>query len=205
MRWRPASSAERISAGGEDSRPAGRNTVILAANSCPEAVCIGNCRLVHDLLSLSYPFLRKPVMKVNPSQDTAASLLGSAISRDKLQLDFQASLDAAKKEHSPPSGKAPDADAMESAMSDALKEIKEYLEKGPVAYMRDQILKQMGLSEEALAQMPPEQRDAIEKTIAERIKEKLLSDSGIDAKSLQARLTTGLSLQEVIAKAQATD
>lgn len=133
-------------------------------------------------------------MKVNPSQETAASLLGTAISRDKLLTDFQASLDVARQnqQHGDKHAAAPDAAAMgaamRSAMDAALKELEDYIAKGPIAHMREKILEELGLSEEDLAKMPPEQRDAIEKTIAARIKEWLLSGSGIAPKNVAAQM-----------------
>jgi TPP-dependent pyruvate/acetoin dehydrogenase alpha subunit len=129
-------------------------------------------------------------MKVNPSHETIASLLSSAISRDKFSTDFQANLDLAKERQQKQSSKTPDAAAMEDAMATALKELQDYIEKGPIAHMRERILEKMGLSEEDLAKMPPEQRDAVEKTIAAKIKEWLLSGSGIDTKSMQAQLAS---------------
>lgn len=129
-------------------------------------------------------------MKVNPSQETAASLLGTAISRDKLLTDFQASLDVARRnqQHDDKPAAAPDAAAMSSAMDAALKELEDYIAKGPIAHMREKILEELGLSEEDLARMPPDQRDAIEKTIAARIKEWLLSGSGIAPKNVAAQM-----------------
>lgn len=127
-------------------------------------------------------------MKVNPSQETAASLLGTAISRDKLLTDFQASLDVARQNQQKRGSKAPDVTAMSQAMNAALKELEDYIAKGPIAHMREKILEEMGLSEEDLAKMPADQREAIEKTIAARIKEMLLADSGINPKNLQAHM-----------------
>lgn len=129
-------------------------------------------------------------MKVNSSQETIASLLSSAISRDKFSTDFQANLDVAKENLKKRDSKAPDATAMNDAMAAALKELEDYIEKGPIAHMRERILEQMGLSEEDLAKMPPEQRDAVEKSIAAKIKEWLLAGSGVDTKSMQAQLAS---------------
>lgn len=128
-------------------------------------------------------------MKVNPNQETASSLLSSAISRDKFQADFQASLDKAKDnlaESRKQQTIAPD--AMQSAMDTARKELEDYIRKGPIAHMREKILEQLGLSEEDLNRMTPEQRDTVEKTIAARMKEMLLAGSGIDTKGIQAQL-----------------
>lgn len=128
-------------------------------------------------------------MKVNPSQDTAASLLSSAISRDKFQADFQASLDLAKENLARNRKQAPvEAEAMQDALATARKEIEEYLRKGPIAHMRERLLEEMGLTEEEVAAMPPEQREVLEKTIAAKMKEILLAGSGIDTKGIQAQL-----------------
>jgi hypothetical protein len=141
-------------------------------------------------------------MKVNPSQETAASLLSSAISRDKFQADFQASLDTAKENLAKNrKQETVQPEAMVDAMAEARKELEEYIEKGPIGYMREKILEQLGLSEEDLAKMSPEQRDAVEKTIAARIKEWLLAGSGVDTKAIQAQLL-GMSLEEALSASQ---
>lgn len=128
-------------------------------------------------------------MKVNPNQETAASLLNAAISRDKFTTDFQSSLDTAKENLAQQQKQqAIESDAMQAAMSAARKELEDYLRKGPIAHMREKILEQLGLSEEDLAKMSPEQRDTVEKTIAARMKEMLLAGSGIDTKGIQAQL-----------------
>lgn len=128
-------------------------------------------------------------MKVNSSHDSAASLLSSAISRDKFQADFQASLDLAKDNLARSKKQTPvEAEAMQDAMATAREEIEEYLRKGPIAHMRERLLEEMGLSEEAVAAMPPEQREVLEKTIAAKIKEILLAGSGVDTRGIQAQL-----------------
>jgi hypothetical protein len=128
-------------------------------------------------------------MKINPSQDTAASLLSSAISRDKFQTDFQASLDTAKENLAGNrKQRSVEPEAMLDAMATARRELEEYIEKGPIAHMREKILEQMGLTEEDIAKMSPEQRETVEKTIAAKMKEWLLAGSGIDTKGIQAQL-----------------
>jgi hypothetical protein len=49
----------------------------------------------------------------------------------------------------------------------------DYMHKTPMQRMREAILDELGLTEEQLAAMPPEKRQAIETTIAERIKQRL--------------------------------
>jgi hypothetical protein len=128
-------------------------------------------------------------MKVNPSQETAASLLSSAISRDKFQADFQTSLDTAKENLAERRKQGTvEPDAMQDALATARRELEEYIRKGPIVHMREKILEQMGLTEDDIAKMSPEQRETVEKTIAARMKEMLLAGSGIDTKGIQAQL-----------------
>ncbi|TLS18253.1 MAG: hypothetical protein FDZ72_09875 [Betaproteobacteria bacterium] len=54
-------------------------------------------------------------------------------------------------------------------------ELDDYLSKSPAEHMRDAVLREMGLTEEDLAAMPPEKREAMEAEIADRIKERLLA------------------------------
>lgn len=44
--------------------------------------------------------------------------------------------------------------------------------KSPIERMREQILEELGLTEDSLAQLPPEERRAIEDQIREKIEEK---------------------------------
>lgn len=66
----------------------------------------------------------------------------------------------------------------EAAHDAAVKALNDYVEKGPVVArieaIREQVLKSMGLSEADLKNLPPEQQQQIEATIAERIKEELM-------------------------------
>lgn len=54
---------------------------------------------------------------------------------------------------------------------------REYMSKTPVEHLRERILEEMGISEEDLARMPPEQRQAVEAEIADRIKERMLDQA----------------------------
>lgn len=56
-------------------------------------------------------------------------------------------------------------------------------QKSPMERMRDQILQSMGLTEESLAQMPPEARRAAEDKIAKMIQEKIKLATGVDKNS----------------------
>lgn len=58
-----------------------------------------------------------------------------------------------------------------STDSDAMKEFKDYMSKSPAERLREQLLKDQGLTEESFKQLPPEQQQAINNQIAERIKE----------------------------------
>lgn len=53
-----------------------------------------------------------------------------------------------------------------------VKAFREYMEMTPAEKIRDSILKEMGLSEEELAAMSPEQQKAVEEEIAERMQER---------------------------------
>ncbi|MFI8479090.1 hypothetical protein ACIGCM_00760 [Pseudomonas sp. NPDC078700] len=56
--------------------------------------------------------------------------------------------------------------------SAALDEFKKYMDMTPAEKMRDSILKELGLTEEELDAMPPEQQTAVEEKIVQRIKER---------------------------------
>jgi pyrroline-5-carboxylate reductase len=82
--------------------------------------------------------------------------------------------------------------AKDKALKDEIATIKEKgfatyvkeLEEEKIKKMREEILSRMGLSEEQLAAMPPEQRSTIEKMIAEEIQERLAVNSAVnDGKS----------------------
>lgn len=79
----------------------------------------------------------------------------------------------------------------------ALAEFRDYLRKTPIEHMRDAILKEMGLSEEELAALPPEKHDAIEAEIGRRIKERLLGqqEGKADDATLAALSNHGSSTQ----------
>lgn len=72
--------------------------------------------------------------------------------------------------------KAEEKVAAAKAERDSLrKELDDYLSKSPMEHMRDAILKEMGLTEEDLAAMPAEKREALESEIAQRMRERLLA------------------------------
>ena len=55
-----------------------------------------------------------------------------------------------------------------------LKELRDYIDKGPIVALREKILKSMNLTEEKLKAMTPDQQNAVEAEIARKIKEYLL-------------------------------
>ena len=55
------------------------------------------------------------------------------------------------------------------------KELSDYLKKSPAQHLRDSVMKELGISEEDLKAMPPEKRQAMEKEIAKRMRERLAS------------------------------
>lgn len=60
--------------------------------------------------------------------------------------------------------------ATESA---AMTEFKDYMSKSPAQRMRDSILRELGITEEDLAALPPEKQLAIGKEIAKRLEDKM--------------------------------
>ena len=52
---------------------------------------------------------------------------------------------------------------------DALAQFMAYMDMSPAEKMRDKVLNEIGMSEEELAALPPEQQELIEKQIAERM------------------------------------
>ena len=123
-------------------------------------------------------------MNVNAIENRTQPLLQSGKEREKSQVTFKAALDAAQ-EKPAENKKAP---AQKSGKT-AAEELAEYLRKTPAQHMRDAILKELGLTEEDLDAMPPEKRKAVEETIAARIKEKLLEQSGVPKNAAQSPAT----------------
>ena len=126
-------------------------------------------------------------MKVNAIKDATQSLVQTLTAREKSQVSFLATLEAAKQnlvqtpEESPPTEPTERKEQISTASiapKTAAEELAEYLRKTPAEHMRDAILKEMGLTEEDLDAMPPEQRAAVEQTIAAKIKELLQAQTG---------------------------
>lgn len=68
--------------------------------------------------------------------------------------------------------KQPPANADTYQPTDTERAFLEYMEKTPAERIRDAILKEMGITEQDLAQMTPEQRQGIEEEIAQRMQDK---------------------------------
>lgn len=87
---------------------------------------------------------------------------------------------------------AAQAAALEEASSlnkSATEKFLEEARKSPIERMREQILKELGLSEEALAALPPEEKRAAEEKIRQMIEEKLRQAAGAgDAPSNNAEM-----------------
>lgn len=64
-------------------------------------------------------------------------------------------------------------EAAHAAHAAAANDLRDYLNKTPAEHLREAVLKDMGLTEEELQAMPPEQRTAMEAEITRRIKERL--------------------------------
>jgi len=65
-------------------------------------------------------------------------------------------------------------EAIQAAYKAVVAELNDYMKKSPAEHMRDAVLKELGLTEADLDAMPPDKRMAMEATINERIREKLL-------------------------------
>jgi len=136
-------------------------------------------------------------MNVTTVQNMAQSLLQSNTSRNKTQVDFKATLAAANQNLSQTGKNTAQEKSTEDTQTTAsytgktaAQELEEYLKKSPAEHMRDAILKEMGLTEDDLAAMPPEKRKAIEDTIAAKIKEKLLEHSDVAKNAANKPLST---------------
>ncbi len=90
--------------------------------------------------------------------------------------DFLATLNTAKKNYS---NKAADpVRESKPVVKTAFQELEEYLRKSEAQRLREKILKQMGLTEDALNAMPPKERASVEAAIAKKVKEYLLAHQG---------------------------
>ena len=111
--------------------------------------------------------------------NSADTQMGSATSSG----GFLDALAAASKNYAPMAAPASGASATANSTASKtqterqqlMKALDDYLQKGPIAMLREKILNKMGLDEDKLKNMPPEQRAKIEESIARQIKEYLLA------------------------------
>jgi hypothetical protein len=82
---------------------------------------------------------------------------------------FMEALNAAKQKHNQA---APPAQPTHTAAYQALLD---YMKESPEQHLRDKIMKDMGLTDQSLAAMPPGQRAAVEDAIAKKIREYMLA------------------------------
>lgn len=73
-------------------------------------------------------------------------------------------------------------DSTQATYDSLVAELHDWLKKSPIEHMREQILKEMGLTEADVAAMPPEKRAAVEEAIAEKIRERLAALNGRQGK-----------------------
>ena len=135
-------------------------------------------------------------MQVNATPSNALSQVASAASRANNTSDFQAALDAAQQTLAATGGSVSEVAAPRKTAGE---ELAEYQSKSLAERIRDAILKEMGVTEEDLDAMPPEQRAAVEDEIAERIEARLLAEDG----SAQNSVNPGASLLSLLKQQQA--
>lgn len=145
-------------------------------------------------------------MNVTELKNTLQSATQSNTSRHRNAVAFKASLEAAGQSLAQTSQEAAhDSSTQDTQASQAqspitaAQELEEYLKKTPAQHMRDAILKEMGLTEDDLAAMPPAKRQAIEDTIAAKIKEKLLDHNELVKNQTPSPLTTQALLMKSMA------
>ena len=146
-------------------------------------------------------------MQINATQGLIRSAVNSVRRGGDGQGDFQSRLSAAgqaleQNADGVTQVKAtPNSDSYTSNRVDALlgartagQELAEYASKSVAEHVRDAVLKDMGLTEEDLAAMPPEQRAAIEDEIARRVAQALSGLTDPRAQKRQVALADPSSL-----------
>jgi hypothetical protein len=82
----------------------------------------------------------------------------------------------------PTAGSSPTAasvtNGLDTSSDSVVKQFMDYAKESPMERMRDQILKSMGLTEDDLKKMSPEQQKAVEQKIEQIIKQKLEKNAG---------------------------
>jgi hypothetical protein len=147
-------------------------------------------------------------MKIDTQLDSILAPASTNSANNAMPLAFQAALSAAQlslTDNNADSDQST-ADALtslatsssktRSARESAMKELQDYLSKTPEQRMRDAILKQMGLTEDDIKKMPPEQQSTVEAAIKEKVKEKLLEQAqkALDERKAQLSAGNGLTL-----------
>jgi hypothetical protein len=117
-------------------------------------------------------------MQVNST--LSAQLLGALTSKSSTEEaamggSFMDALNAAKKNAANNVEPPPAPVQKSSADHDAYLALIKYMKESPEEHLRDKIMKDMGVTDQSLAAMPPEQRSAIEDAIAKKIKEYMLT------------------------------
>ena len=100
----------------------------------------------------------------------AVSLLTSSTAAGTAAANYAPAAEAAQKQ----SDASRSSSAKGTEAERLLKELRDYIDKGPIVALREKILKSMNLTEEKLKAMTPDQQNAIEAEIARKIKEYLL-------------------------------
>ncbi|KMT53916.1 hypothetical protein [Pseudomonas fildesensis] len=93
--------------------------------------------------------------------DKASDRIDEAFAKTRVQLQATTAAPVA----------STDVAATGSTTSTARTEFNEYMSKTPAERIREQLLKEQGLTEEAVQAMPKEKQDAIAKEVAQRLKD----------------------------------
>ncbi|WP_200384109.1 hypothetical protein [Rhodocyclus tenuis] len=138
-------------------------------------------------------------MRVHATHESLPAAVPATTAGSTGSAGFQAALAAAQESQSSKTTAATPAQGETSVAASgkktALEQLEEYLRKTPAEHMREAILKQMGLTEADLAAMSPEQRTAVENTIAEKIREFMLGRES----HLPSEEQASLSIQSLLA------
>lgn len=105
------------------------------------------------------------------SLDKATDRIDEAFAKTRVQLQ------ATTTEATPAVTETPKTEATSSARAD----FTDYMKKSPAERIREQLLKELGLTEDTVQQMPLEKQDAITQEVAQRLKEQ--QDQQVAAKT----------------------
>ncbi len=134
------------------------------------------------------------------SGGSPAALATSPLSPEAFQaLLARAQASASAADSGRASGSAsPTTDSAQATYDSLVAELHDWLKKSPIEHLREQILKEMGLTEADVAAMPPEQRTVVEAAITEKIRERLATLSGRQGKGGDP--TTSPDVQRLLAR-----